>query len=131
MDVIKHEERVLLFLERLGKALTDGNIHAFATYWEIPALILSDQGDRPITDRNELEAYFAHAVEWYRARGLVFTEPDLQRVEQLSDRLVAIDVQWRAFNAEDVEQVGERWHFILRFEADGDPLIRVAITMAP
>jgi len=131
MNGIRHEERVRLFLERLGKAFSDGNLHAFASYWEIAALILSDQGDRSITDRTELEAYFAHAVEWYRARGLAFSEPDLQRVEQLSGRLVAVDVRWPAINADDVEQVGERWHFVLRFEEDGDPLIRVAITMAP
>jgi hypothetical protein len=128
-DVIRHEQRVRLFLEHLGKAYTDGNLHAFSSYWEIPALILSDHGDRSISDRDELEKYFAHAVQLYRTRGLAFSEPDLQRVEQLSSRLVELDVRWPAFNEEQVEQVGERWHFILRFEEDGDPLIRVAVMM--
>jgi hypothetical protein len=89
------------------------DLSAVAGCWDLPALVLSDEGAISISDVDEIKQFLAHAAEGYRAQGLVATRPQLERVEQLTDRLTAVDVRWPTFNAAGAEQSSERSHYML------------------
>lgn len=122
------EDNVRRFLEALGKHLSEADVAGVARSWEVPAVVLSDEGVLVVSNPKEIEAFFAQATEWYRARGLVATRPVLHSLDVLSARLCSVDVQWLAFDAEGVEKTSERSRYILRTDDDDRLRIRVALT---
>ena len=52
-------------LERLGEAMGAGDPAAVARRWELPGLVISDEGTAPVTDRGQLEGFFAQAIGAY------------------------------------------------------------------
>jgi hypothetical protein len=123
-----HEEQIRRCLDRLAQALTAGDARAAVDCWDLPALVLSDQGALVVTEAGAIERFFAQNIDWYRAHGLRATTPQLERVEPLSEKLTAVDVRWPAFDVAGTEQASERSHYILRLGEDGQQRIRVALT---
>ena len=123
-------DAVQRFLETLGGALTRGDAAAVARCWEVPALVLADQGAIMVGDLAEVERFFARADEHYRARGLVSTRPLILQFEPLGDRLASVLVRWPAFDASGAEKSSERSHYLLRLGDDGQPRIRVSTTVS-
>jgi hypothetical protein len=80
------EDEIKGSLDRLGEALSAGDLAGVASCWEIPGLVLSDAGAIPVVDRPQIEAFFGHAVASYRSQGLVATRPELERTVALTDR---------------------------------------------
>jgi hypothetical protein len=124
------DDVIRTFLERYGEAIGAGDVAAIARCWEVPALVLADQGAIAVNAASEIEAFFRQAREAYAAQGLVATRPQLERVEALGDRLAAVDVRWPAFDEAGTEPASERSHYILWLGDDGEPRIRVALTRA-
>jgi hypothetical protein len=121
-------DKITRALEHLGRALSAGDLRGVSSCFEVPGLFLSDDGATILADASQLEKLFAQATEWYRARGLVSTKPELERVEVLSEKLAAVDVRWPAFDASGQEKSSERSHYIVRLGTDGQVYIRVALT---
>jgi hypothetical protein len=121
-------DKIRQLLERLGRALSAGDLRGVSSCFEVPALFLSDEGVTILADANQLEKLFAQATEWYRSRGLVSTKPELERVDMLSEKLAAVDVRWPAFDASGQEKSSERSHYLLRLGTNEQPNIRVALT---
>jgi hypothetical protein len=124
------ESQVRAFLERLGRAVSAGDLPQISRCWDVPALVLSDEGATAVGSFESIEAFFDRAVNGYRARDLVSTRPVLERLEILSERLAAVDVRWLAFDERGREGSSERSHYVLRLGDDGEPRIRVALTRA-
>jgi hypothetical protein len=122
------DDQIRRMLERLGQALSTGDVKGVASCWAVPSLVLSENGATPVAALSEVETFFAQAIEWYRSRGLVSTKPEVERIERLSDRLSAVDVRWPAFDSAGREQAAERSHYLLQRGDDGQPRIRVALT---
>lgn len=118
------------FLEGYGQALSTGNLPGIVNCWEVPALVLSDQGARAVIETAEIEQFFAGAVEWYHAQGVVATKPSLVEIKKLSERLVFVDTRWSVIDATGEERPGEHSNYILSISDDGQPRIRVAIALA-
>ncbi len=78
----------------------------------------------------EVEQFFAGAVEWYRAQGLVATKPSSVEIKRLSERLVSVDARWSEIDTSGVERPSEHSLYILSIADDGQPRIRVAIALA-
>src|SRR5689334_15913875 len=116
------------FLEALGNALTAGDLDTVSKCWDIPAILLSDQGSVVMSTASQIRRSFSHAVQWYRSQALVSTKPEIQKIEQLTAVLCAVDVRWPAFDAAGVEKSSERSHYIIRFAADQEPRICVALS---
>ena len=83
-----------------------------------------------MSDRSQIEGFFAQAMEWYRSQRLVATRPELTRAEALTERLTSVDVRWRSFSEAGVEKSSERSHYILRLGEDAQQRIQVALTTA-
>jgi hypothetical protein len=122
------DDTIRPFLERYGDALSRGHLAEVAGCWAVPALVLSDEGAIAVSDPAEIERFFSQAVAWYQAQGWVSTKPELQRVERLSEQLIAVDVRWPTFDALGTEQFSERSYYLLQWDAGGQPRIRVALT---
>jgi hypothetical protein len=121
-------DRIKQFLENLGRALSAGDLAGVSHCFEVPAVFLSDDGATILADADQLKTLFAQATQWYRARGLVSTKPEVERVDTLGEKLAAVDVRWPAFDASGKECFSERSHYILRFGKDGRVCICVALT---
>jgi hypothetical protein len=127
-DVIMNEDQIRQFLDNYGQALSAGDLDGVAECWDIPALVLSDEGAISVSNSDQIKQFFARAAEGYRSQGLVATRPQIERVDQLTERLIAVDVRWPAFNAAGAEQSSERSHYILWLGDDHQPRFRVALT---
>jgi hypothetical protein len=123
------EESIRSNLERYGEALGTGDLPTIVNSWEVPALVLSDEGARAVSTAAEIEQFFGASVAWYRAQGLVATRPHDVRIEALGQRLVSVDVRWSALDASGAEKGFERSRYILSIGEDGSPRIRVAISV--
>src|SRR5262245_6623098 len=123
-----NEGEIKTFLEGLGNALTAGDLDAVSEFWEIPAILLSDQGSVVITSAAQIRRSFSHAVQWYRSQGVVSTRPEIQKLEQLSEALCAVDVRWPAFDAAGVEKSSECSHYIIKVANRDEPRICVALS---
>jgi hypothetical protein len=124
------ENVVRRFLDGYGQALSAGDLPAIANCWDVPALVLSDQGARAVIESAEVEQFFAGAVEWYKAQGLVATRPSSAEIKRLSERLVSVEARWSVIDATGEERPGEHSNYILSISDDGQPRIRVAIALA-
>jgi len=123
-----NEDKIRDVLERIGIALSAGDLHSLSNCWEVPALVLSDQGAIAVAEVSEIEKFFAQAIEWYHSQGILSTRPELDRVDMLSESLAAVDVRWPSFDASGIEKYSERSHYILQVGKDGQVRIRVALT---
>ena len=123
------EDAVRRFLERYGGALSAGEVPTVVACWDVPALVMADEGSRPVATLAEVEEFFSAAVGWYRSQGLVATEPQVKRVEMLGQRLVFVDVIWSALDAAGNVKSSERSCYVLRLSDDGSLRIQVAISV--
>jgi hypothetical protein len=127
-----NDDAIQRTLERLGEALSTGDAQGAARCWDVPGLVLSDDGVRAIAERSEIEQFFTQAIAWYRSQGVMTTRPMIERIEALSAKLAAVDVRWPGFDAAghetDHEKGSERSHYILRIADDGEARIQVALT---
>jgi hypothetical protein len=127
-NLTMNETQIRQFLERYGTTLSAGDLPGISNSWEVPALVLSDEGAILVADKREIEKFFAQAMESYRSRGLMSTKPEIERVEQLSEKLASVDVRWLAFDASGKEKSSERSYYLLQRGQDGQMYIRVALT---
>lgn len=124
------EEQIRTSLEELGEALSKGDADAVAAHWEVPALVLGDQESRPVATIDEVKAFFAQAIDAYRATGQMATRPAIERVTELSPGLAAVDVTWASLDAEGRERGWERSHYVMHLGKDGKARIQVATSAA-
>ena len=122
------EGEIRKFLEVLGNALTAGDLDSVSKCWDIPAILLSDQGSVVINSVSQIRRSFSHAVQWYQSKGLVSTRAEIHKLEHLTEALCAVDVRWAAFDAAGVEKSSERSHYIIKVTAGDEPRICVALS---
>ncbi len=115
------------FLTRYGAALGAGDLATIRDCWAIPALVLSDQGVLAVSAAEEVERFFAGAVEWYRAQGLVATRAEDAQVEMLGARMASVNVRWDALDAAGAVRSSEHSRYILTL---GEDDLRVLIPLS-
>jgi hypothetical protein len=121
-------DQINQLLEQLGQALSAGDLRKAWSYWEVPALVLSDEGAIAVSDASEIEKFFAQATEWYRSHGIASTKPEIERVDMLSEKLASVDVRLTSFDASGKEKSSERSHYIVQLGTDEQAHIRVTLT---
>ncbi len=121
------DEHLQRFLLRYGEALSAGDLKAISGCYVVPALVLSDEGSVPIAAREEIEAAFDGAAERYRAQGLVAVRPTLLASEELTERLVSVDVRWDYLDEQGRSAQQNGYRYVLRLEDEASPKIQVVI----
>ncbi|HHX45695.1 MAG TPA: hypothetical protein GX714_17200 [Chloroflexi bacterium] len=121
------DEAMHAFLQRYGRALSAGDLAGVVACWNLPALVVSDEGVQPVSAAAEVEAFFGGAIAWYRSQGMAATRPEDVRIVPLGRRVAAVDVTWSAQNAAGETVSTERSHYIVRLGEDGAPRVCVAV----
>src|SRR5690606_26625013 len=105
----------------------EGASDAIARMWEIPALVIADEFVQDITDKNELHALFAGSREHYNSAGVTDTQPQIVRLDEITDRVVVARVRWPWLDDDGREMGAECSTYCLRRDAMGAWKIRAAI----
>lgn len=123
-----NKDEIRQLLERLGQAISAGELEKVSACWVVPAVLLSDEGAIVLANASEIEALMARASESYRSQGIVSTRPEIERIEMLSEKIASVDVRWPSLDKSGKEKATERSHYLLQLDKDGQPRIRVALT---
>jgi len=125
------ETAIAAFLESYGAALNAGDIPTVVAAWDLPALVLADQGALSVVAADEVERFFIDTVAYYHARGIALSRPHILCCEALGQRLVSVDARWASLDAAGVELSSETSRYILNLSPDGQWRFRVAIAVTP
>lgn len=90
-------------LQRFARAFTRGDGPGAAACWEVPALVVADEGGRAVGSLDEVAAFFGGAKEEYNREGVTGTRVDVQRIEWQTDRLATVTVRWPHLDGEGRE----------------------------
>ena len=121
------DENLRRFLVRYGEALAAGDLKAISGCYALPALVLSDEGNVPISARQEIEVAFDGAAERYLAQGLVDIRPTLVASEPISERLLWVDVRWEYLDDQGRSAQQNGYRYVLRLQDEASPKILVVI----
>ena len=124
------QARIEAMLDAFANAFTQGDGKGAAACWEVPALVVSDQGNRAVSALSEIEAFFGNAASEYNAKGITGTRPEIQALTWLTERLATVQVRWPYLDAKGVAQrESESSMYVLRLNASGEPKICVSVMM--
>lgn len=112
------------FCEQLARALTAGDGDKVASMYEVPALIISDEGVHAISSATEILAFFGSAKQQYNAMGVVDTRADVIDLERIGVKMYVATVRWPHVDAKGTEIASESSDYTLRRDADGKLKIR-------
>jgi len=118
---------VMDFLEMFALALTEGATEAIAQMWETPALVITDAHVVSIDQSDDLFDLFAGAREHYNSAGVTDTQPEIVRLDEITDTLAMVRVRWPWLNDEGTELGAECSTYVLRRCTTGDWKIRCAV----
>jgi hypothetical protein len=116
------------FVEAYGKAISSSDLKRIADSWELPALVLSDQGTKVVNTKEEVMGFFEKAAASYKSQGRMSTIGEIVSKEYLTRNIVALDVRWPTFDDQGKAKAVEMSHYLLRIGDDGKPRIQVALT---
>lgn len=114
-------EDVEQFLVGYGEALSTGDLEAIADAYELPALVMSDQGSQSVTDRQRIVDFFEAARGQYEQLGLAGTRPEHVSIEHLSEQLCTADVRWIGVDIEGRATRYKEYSFYVLRQAVGGP----------
>jgi ketosteroid isomerase-like protein len=124
-------QTILAFLEGYAAALNAGDIPTVTQSWALPALILANEGARPVAAAEEVERFFEDTIAWYRAQGITLSPPEIVRTELLAERLASVDVRWASLDAAGAAQSWQTSRYILDRFSDDRWRFRVAVAVTP
>jgi hypothetical protein len=124
------EQSIQSMLETFAKAFTQGDGKTAATCWEVPALIVADQGTKAVATLQEVEDFYGGAAKQYNDMGITDTRPEVQSVTWLTDKLALVHVRWPYLNAGgNARPESEASTYAVRVGDDGRPRICVVAMM--
>lgn len=113
-------------LQRFARAFTTGDGEGAAQCWEVPALVIADDGSRAISTRGEVAGFFGGAAQQYTSRGITGTRPDVQRVEWHTAKLASVTVRWPYLDAQGRElPQSESSTYVVRIGNEGAKICAV------
>ena len=120
-------EQVMALIVSLAEALSAGDAPAAAMNWEVPALVLYDEGNAQIGQIEQATEFYAQAIPWYNQRGDITLKGELENLKPLTQKLAAVTVRWLGFDSAGRESSVERSYYIVRLGDDGRVRVRVAL----
>jgi len=123
-------QKIQTMLEHFAEAFTHGDGKGAAECWDVPALVVSDDGVKAVSEVGEVEAFFGGAAEQYNSKGITGTRPEILEVDWLTERLASVRVRW-PYLGEDgkVKKGSESSTYVVRNDDQGAPKIVTAIML--
>ncbi len=112
------------FLDGLSRSLIAGDGDAIADMYEVPALIISEDGVQAFGSSAEVAKFFGLAKAQYGAQGIVDTRADLIDLERIGKRLLVATVRWPQLDTNHREVAAESSDYTLRRDDTGRLRIR-------
>jgi len=123
-----NEDAVRAMLQRFARAFTSGDGPGSAACWEVPALVVADEGTRAVSALDEVAAFFGGAAKQYHAQGVTGTRVDVQHVDWHTSRLASVTVRWPWLDAQGAE-VGRAESSVYLVRLTGDEAKICAVVM--
>lgn len=124
------EAAIHTLLDTFAKAFTTGDGDGAAACWEVPALIVSDDGTRPVATLDEVGAFFGAAAKQYTDKGTMSTRADVQLITWVSDKVASVHVRWPYLDKDGKAQAkSEASTYVMRFVDDKTPKINITMMM--
>lgn len=98
-----NEDAIRGMLQRFAHAFTSGDGPGAAACWEVPALVVSAEGNRAVATLEEVGAFFGGAKDQYNAHGVTGTRVDVQGIAWHTPSLASVTVRWPWLDAEGRE----------------------------
>lgn len=98
-----NEDAVRAMLQGFAAAFTRGDGPAAAACWDVPALVVAEEGSRAVGTLDEVAAFFGGARAQYNAQGVTGTRPDVQAIDWHTPRLASVTVRWPYLDAQGAE----------------------------
>jgi len=112
-------------LDRLGKAVSSGDLKTVSASYVYPAMFLIDEKCIVFEKPSDVEDVFGLGRAWYVDQGIVETRSEILTLDLMTDTLASVDVRWPGFDRDGKEVYTETSHYVLQV-SEGRPLIRVA-----
>ena len=98
-----NDDAVRAMLQRFARPFTAADGAGAAACWEVPALVVADEGTRAVASLDEVAGFFGGAAGQYHAQGVVGTRVEVQRIEWHTSRLASVTVRWPWLDAQGAE----------------------------
>lgn len=121
------EASVQAFLDRMARALVDGDTETVVQLWQPPAFVLGDPEVHGVSANEELRRFFAGAREHYRDHGVVDTRAEIVDLRWPNARVAMVEVRWPWLDAAGREIGSETSTYLLRRDENGELKLRVAV----
>lgn len=112
------------FFDGMARGLTTGDGEVVATMFELPALLISDDGVIAVESTAQIAKLFGDAWAQHNARGEVDTRADLLDLERIGSKVVVATVRWPHLDADHKEIAAESSDYTLRRDDQGRLRIR-------
>ena len=113
-DIGEGQAEVQELLDRMARAVTQGDGKAIAKLWAVPALVLGDADVRAVDSLTEVEIFFGGAKEQYNAKGVVDTRAEIRELKWLTPRMAVVEVRWPYLDENDREMGEETSTYVFR-----------------
>jgi hypothetical protein len=123
------DDEIRSLLQAYGRALSEGNLRAVSAAWDVPALVLSDEGAVEVQSGKQIEEFFGGARRQYLERGIIATKPEIAKVDWLSEKMVQVRTRWLQLTANNERKGEELSLYVLRRDDQDNWRVRVAIML--
>jgi ketosteroid isomerase-like protein len=127
METTTPTDEIQQLLNSMARAVVAGDGRTVAEMWEVPALVLSDEGAMPVNRQDEFEAFFGGAKAQYNARGIMDTRAEIVRIEWATRRLATVQVRWPHLDADGKICGSETSTYVIRRNDKDELKLRVAV----
>src|SRR4030095_16846893 len=107
MQVALQKDKIGRMLERLGNAVSTGDLKGISSCYALPAMFVWDEGSRVVGSAEVVEQVFGEDSKWYIAEGILTTRGELLHFEPLTETVAAVDVRWPGFDEAGNENYSE------------------------
>ena len=122
------EAAIHTLLDDFAKAFTKGDGKGAAACWEVPALIVSDDGTKAVASLDEVGAFFGGAAKQYTDKGTMSTRADVQSITWITDKVATVQVRWPYLDKDGKAQgTSESSTYVMRFVDDDTPKINTTM----
>jgi hypothetical protein len=116
-------------LERLGRALSAGDLPGVSACFAYPSFLLTGADLHEFRDPMQVQAVFRRSLDWHASAGIVTTRPEFEGVAPLGAGIHDCTVRWPAYGSDGRLVANERAHYIIQETGTGSALIRVGVAV--
>jgi hypothetical protein len=117
-------------LERLGRAISAGDLPGVAACFAYPALLLTGADTHEFRDPQQVQVAYRKSLAEHGSAGIVTMHVELEEARALGGGVFECTVRWPAFSIDGRQVANERAKYLIQETTTGTALIRVGVAIA-